>query len=104
MKPNLVLVEMVIDAAFFGNQFIVRTDFNDFPFFKHENLVCFADSGKPVRDDECRTSFHEPLQRFGNDLFRFCVKRACWPMKITSPLLSVSLLPRVHAWKVSSGI
>src|SRR5262247_2670478 len=37
--------------------------FDHSPFLQHQNAVSAADAGKPMSEDQCRASLHEPFQR-----------------------------------------
>ena len=51
------LIQTVIETSG-GNQFCVRAGFDDATVIQHNDVICLADSGKPMCDDQCRAILH----------------------------------------------
>jgi hypothetical protein len=55
--------QIPVQALVNSDQLLVTAAFNDLSFFKHNNLVRFADGGQAMGDDDRSTAFHQFFQR-----------------------------------------
>src|SRR5436190_4229791 len=65
LRPDieLYLVEPEI-IALFVEKFLVRAHFADLSFVKYNDLICFTDGGKPVRNYNRSTTKNEGIDGF----------------------------------------
>ena len=57
-------------------EFLMRSLFNDFAVFEHNDPIGGANSRKPVRDDQSGAILHQLIQRILDQLLAFGIKCA----------------------------
>ena len=58
-----ILQHRIINPLFF-DQFLLAAGFDELPLTHDVDGVCFPHCVQPVGDDEARSSFHQPVERF----------------------------------------
>ena len=75
LSLKLTHVEVMVEALT-GQQFIVRTLFDNFAVIDHQHLIGVADRAEAVGDDKAGASLHEAQERLLDARFGACIDAA----------------------------